>query len=431
MDRILPRARRRTWGLVLSSAVLGTLAACSKAAENRYVTGRADHGPIVAKVTASGTLSALVTVQVGSQVSGRVKEILVDFNANVTKGQVIARIDPQLYEAALEQTRANYVAAKGDLAKAKAQALDAERQYTRAKSLYGRKLIAQADLDTSQATYDAMQAGVEAAEGRVSQALAALHQAQVNLEYTTIISPINGVVISRNVDVGQTVAASLQTPTLFVIAEDLRRMQVDTSVAEADVGRLLDGMMAMFTVDAYPNERFQGKVRQIRNAATNVQNVVTYDAVIDVENPELKLKPGMTANCTFVYAQKDDAVRIPNAALRFRPSTELLARAPGGAPAKRPKAPSEMLTGTGGKEGAHQDAPSANTRTLWVQRDAGPAPVEITTGITDGVLTEVTSGEVNDGDVVVLDAVGTVPSFSPFGGGPRPGGGGGGGSRPH
>ncbi|HEY6004768.1 MAG TPA: efflux RND transporter periplasmic adaptor subunit, partial [Anaeromyxobacter sp.] len=282
-------------------------------------TARVDRGRIVAKVTATGTLSALVTVQVGSQVSGRIASLEADFNSPVKKGQVIARIDPQLFDAAVEQARANAVAAQGNLAKAKAQALDAQRQLERTRALAERKLVAQADLDTAEAGADAAKASVEAAQGSLEQTRAALHQAQVNLAYTRIVSPTNGVVISRNVDVGQTVAASLQAPTLFVIAEDLSKMQVDTSVAEADVGRLRAGMPATFTVDAFPGEVFRGNVRQVRNAPQTVQNVVTYDAVVDVSNPEQKLKPGMTATATFVYAEKDDVLRVPNAALRFRP----------------------------------------------------------------------------------------------------------------
>ncbi|HVI92482.1 MAG TPA: efflux RND transporter periplasmic adaptor subunit, partial [Anaeromyxobacter sp.] len=264
-----------------------------------FETQPADRGGVVAKVTATGTLSALVTVQVGSQVSGRLAQVLVDYNSPVKKGQLIARIDPQLFEAAVEQARANLVAARGNLAKARAQAIDADRQAKRSATLAEQKLVSEADRDTAQANADAARAQVEASNGDVAQAEASLHQAQVNLAYTRIVSPTDGVVISRNVDVGQTVAASLQAPTLFVIAEDLSRMQVDTNVAEADVGKLQDGMDATFTVDAYPTERFRGKVRQIRNAPQTVQNVVTYDAVIDVPNPDLKLRPGMTANVSF------------------------------------------------------------------------------------------------------------------------------------
>jgi HlyD family secretion protein len=351
-------------------------------------TAPVERGPIAAKVTASGTLSALVTVQVGSQVSGRVSELHADFNTPVKKGQLIARIDPQLFQAASEQARANLLAAQGNLAKARAQALDARRQAERTRALTEKKLVAQAELDTAQSNADAADASVQAAEGTVAQARAALHQAEVNLAYTRILSPTSGVVISRSVDVGQTVAASLQAPTLFVIAEDLRKMQVDTSVAEADVGRLRDGMAATFTVDAYPTEVFRGTVRQIRNAPTTVQNVVTYDAVVDVENPELKLKPGMTANVTFVYAEKDDVLKVPNAALRFRPPPGFGGAAPG-------------ARGEGGAGPAGPDR-----RTVYVLRDGSPAPVRVRTGISDGSSTEVVEGDLRPGDRAITDASG-------------------------
>ncbi len=359
---------------------------------HRYETVRVESGRIVAKVTATGTLSALVTVQVGSQVSGRIQQLFADFNTPVTKGQVIAKIDPQLFEAAVEQARANTVAAQGNLVKAQAQAVDAERQYRRARDLSERRLIAQAEVDTAQTNAAAATAQVEAAKGSVAQAQAALHQAQINLAYTDIISPTNGVVISRSVDVGQTVAASLQAPILFLIAEDLAKMQVDTSVAEADVGKLKAEMQATFTVDAYPNERFSGIVRQIRNAPQTVQNVVTYDAVIDVNNAEAKLKPGMTANVTFVYAEKEDVLRIPNAALRFHPPPELLAR---------------MQRGEhgGGRKGQESNQPER--RTVWVLRGEGmPEPVRLSTGISDGTVTEVVEGNVYAGDLLVTDTSG-------------------------
>jgi HlyD family secretion protein len=359
-----------------------------------YQTSAIDRGPIVAKVTASGTLSALVTVQVGSQVSGRIREILADFNSVVKKGQVIARLDPQLLTATLEQARANFDAAQADLLKAQVQAKDAERQLGRQRSLHEQKLTAQADFDTAQANSDVAGAQVAAAQGRVAQTRAALHQAQVNLDYATIESPIDGVVISRAVDVGQTVTASLQTPTLFVIAEDLRKMQVDTSVAEADVGRLQSGMRAYFMVDAFPNDRFEGTVRQIRNAATTVQNVVTYDAVIDVENPELKLRPGMTANVTFVYAEQQEALRTVNAALRFKPSAELLKASDGAGQ------PSLTSTARGRRQ------PSHTGRTLWVLRGQTPQPVTVKLGITDGAHTEILDGGLREGDLVITDVAG-------------------------
>ncbi|MDD5562408.1 MAG: efflux RND transporter periplasmic adaptor subunit [Thermoanaerobaculaceae bacterium] len=373
----------------------------------QFETARIDRGKIVAKVTASGSLSAIVTVQVGSQVSGRIAALYADFNSKVKKGELIAKIDPQLFQANVAQARANYVAAQGNLAKAKAQALDAERQYKRSVTLAERKLIAQADLDTAQATADAAKAGVDAAVGSVEQAKAQLHSAEVNLAYTDIISPTDGVVISRNVDVGQTVAASLQAPTLFLIAEDLRKMQVDTSVAEADIGQLRTGMSATFTVDAYPTETFVGTVRQIRNAPQTVQNVVTYDAVIDVDNSGLKLKPGMTANCTFIYAEQDDALRVPNAALRFRPPAELLAGLnPGGTTGGRgPRGAGAPAAGAAGAAPAKPGG-STDRKTVWVLRAGKPFRVAIRTGVTDGIMSEVVEGDLSVGDSVITDVSG-------------------------
>ncbi|MFI5306075.1 MAG: efflux RND transporter periplasmic adaptor subunit [Polyangiales bacterium] len=381
----------------------------SKSQDLKLDTAAVDRGPVVSKVTATGTLSALVTVQVGSQVSGRVQEIRVDFNSAVKKGQVIAKIDPQLFRAALEQGRANYTAAKANVAKSEVQAMDADRQAVRARSLAEQKLGPQADADTTEAAAAAAKAQIDASRAAVAQAEAALHQAQVNLDYTTIISPINGTVISRNVDVGQTVAASLAAPTLFVIAEDLRKMQVDSSVSEADVGKLRSGMDAMFTVDAYPGDRFRGTIRQIRNAPQTLQNVVTYDAVIDVDNTELKLRPGMTAAVTFVSASRDDALRVPNAALRFRPTPDVVARLRGEPAGKtagaRPAAGAAQPRGGGiASRGVRPSTREPSSRAVWVMRGDKPQEVTIRTGISDGTVTEVLEGALTAGDKVVTDA---------------------------
>jgi HlyD family secretion protein len=347
----------------------------------KYELATAEKGPVIAKVTASGTLSALVTVQVGSQVSGRIKELFVDFNSTVKKDQVIAKIDPQLFDAALASARANHLAARANLSRSEVGVVEATRQFDRAKTLGERNLIAKAEVDTAEANRDSAKAQVDASRAALAQTEAALKQAQVNLAYTTIVSPINGVVISRSVDVGQTVAASLQAPTLFIIAEDLRKMQVNTSVAEADVGKLVDGMAATFVVDAHPNDRFEGTVRQIRNSATTTQNIVTYDAVIDVENPDLKLRPGMTANVTFIHARSDDALRVPNAALRYRPAVD-------------PK-----------KRGPKQEL-AAGMRTVWIVGETGvPQAVAIRTGITDGTNTVVESG-LEEGAQVITGGTG-------------------------
>jgi HlyD family secretion protein len=339
-----------------------------------YETVAIDRGKIVATVTATGTLSALVTVQVGAQVSGRILELDADYNSNVTKGEVIARLDPELYQAALEQSQAGDASARANLLRAEVQAKDARSQADRAKALAEKQLLSSQDSDTAEAVARAAEAGVSASRAAVQQAEAALHQAQVNLAYCEIHSPIDGVVISRSVDVGQTDAASLSAPTLFVIAEDLTKMQVDTSVAEADIGRLEGGMPAAFTVDAWPGRKFSGTVRQIRNAPTTVQNVVTYDAVVDVDNADLALKPGMTANVTFTWASRDDAVRISNVALRYHPAD------------------------------ARPDRADGATRTVYVLKGEEVVPTPIQVGISDGTNTEVVSGELAPDDQVVTDA---------------------------
>jgi HlyD family secretion protein len=448
-----PGRRYLTLALVLLALGAGGAAAWRWRLAHRrppveFETAPVDIGRVVSRVTATGTLSALVTVQVGSQVSGRIQKLFVDFNSEVKKGELIATIDPQLFAATVEQNRANMLAAVGNAAKAAAQERDAKRQFDRARGLVDRKLIAQADFDTAEANLEVAKGQTAAADGAVAQAKAGLHQAEVNLDYTKIVSPTDGVVISRSVDVGQTVAAAMQAPTLFVIAQDLRKMQVDTSVAEADIGKLQAGMPATFTVDAYSGTRFRGRIRQIRNAAQTVQNVVTYDAVIDVDNDDLRLRPGMTANVTFIWAEKDNALRVPNAALRFRPSADILkalgmppllgsggarpggggrARAgagagPGSGPGESGAASSSAggttrganagaRPGGGGAGAANARAgwsraseDALDRRTVWLLRLGHPQSVAVRTGVSDGSLTEIVEGELHEGDVVVVDA---------------------------
>ncbi len=350
---------------------------------------------IVGRVTASGTLSALVTVQVGTQVSGRIQRLAADFNSPVKKGELVAKIDAQIFEAAEQQAQANYLSAKAAVAQAEANALNADKQYARTKALREQNLAAQMDLDTAEANVAVSHAAVDAAKAGIAQVLASLHQAQVNLSYTNIVSPIDGVVISRNVDVGQTVAASLSAPTLFTIAQDLTKMQVDTNVAEGDVGRLQVGMKTYFTVDSFPGQQFLGKIRQIRNAATTVQNVVTYDAVIDVDNPDLKLRPGMTANVTVVYAERKGALSVSNAALRFRPPPALAGSSAALDDSHR--------RGRGGPASTDSAAPESHT--VWALRDGSPHAATIHTGLTDGSVTEVIDGDLSESDQVVVDAV--------------------------
>src|SRR5262245_4570097 len=286
-----------------------------------YQTAVAEKTNVVSRVSTSGSLQAVVTVDVGSQVSGRVQELYADFNSKVKKGERIAKIDPSLFHAAVVQAEANVMAARANVTKLTVTAEDAERQATRAEEVFRQQLISETERDNSVATARSARAAVDQAVGQLAQSKASLEQARTNLRYTDIVSPTDGVVISRAVNVGQTVAASLSAPVIFTIAQDLRKMEVHTNVAESDIGRLKKEMRVSFTVDAYPGEPFRGSIRDIRNAAQVVQNVVTYDAVIDVENPDLKLKPGMTATVSVVTDRRPDVLTVPNAALRFRPET--------------------------------------------------------------------------------------------------------------
>src|SRR5262245_54508415 len=404
-------------------------------------------GPVTAAISATGTLNAVITVQVGSQVSGQVKELYADFNSQVTKGQVIARIDPEIFEAKVNQStaqvhaarpavltqksaversradlgnaRAAEAVARAQTAKGQVAVADSRRDLGRKRDLRNQGFIAQADEDTAQAVFDsavaqhdankaqelAQQAGVRSAEAalkvaeaqlmsataQVGQNEAALRQAQLDLEHTIIRAPVDGVVVSRTVDVGQTVAASLQAPTLFTIAQDLTKMQVDTNVDEADVSRVKVGMRVSFTVDSFPGQVFAGEIVQIRKAPQVVQNVVTYDVVVSAQNPDQKLLPGMTANVRIVTEQRSDVLRVPNAALRFRPP---------GVEAERPQRPGAGAMPGGGR------GPSGSPRAggagglsgrVWVVGSAGKLEaVSIKLGITDGTNTEVVEGPLQD-----------------------------------
>jgi len=282
-------------------------------------------GEIIDTVGATGTLQAVTTVQVGSQVSGNISFLGADFNSIVHKGQVIARLDPALFQAAVEQARANLAKSKADVEHNQVALVDAQQKYTRARELAARNLIPQSDLDAAKIAVDSAQATLLSSQAAVSQAQANLNQAQVNLDHTVITAPIDGIVIQRSVDVGQTVAASMQAPTLFVIAADLTKMQVNANIDEADVGRIRPGQTVSFHVDAYPTEEFHGTVAQIRLQPVVVQNVTTYGTIINVPNDDLKLKPGMTANLKVEIAKRSDVLRVANAALRFRPTADTFA----------------------------------------------------------------------------------------------------------
>src|SRR5688572_10600479 len=317
-------------------------------------TARVTRGDLAETVGATGTLQAVTTVQVGTQVSGTIQELNADFNSLVRKGQVLARLDPSLIQSQIEQARANLIRAEADLERLRVALDDARSKLTRARELSEKKLIAQMELEAAEVAVRSAEAQLRSQQAGVTQSQASLRQNQVNLAHTVIESPIDGLVISRNVDVGQTVAASMSAPTLFVLAADLTKMQVLASLDESDVGRIRPGQDVRFRVDAFPTDEFTGSVTQVRLQPTTVQNVVTYQTVIDVPNPGLKLKPGMTANVNIEIARRSDVLRVPNAALRFRPTAETFA-ALGQTP---PPAP----TGGGRGRGAGSGPDSRNTQ---------------------------------------------------------------------
>ena len=385
-------------GLLVVAAIVRQ---CRNGGAANYQTATITRGPITQAVTATGTLNPVVNVQVGSQVSGNIAKLFVDFNSQVKAGQVVAQIDPALFQAAVTQ-------AEGDLANAQATLELAKVNAKRIQELFAKKTSSEADVDQATATLHQSEANVKIKQG-------ALDKVRADLEHCTITSPIDGVVISRSVDVGQTVAASLQAPIIFAIANDLTKMQIDANVAEADIGVVKIDQNVDFTVDAFPMQTFHGKVVQVRNAPITVQNVVTYDTVIGVSNPDLKLKPGMTANVSIVIEHKDDVLQIKNAALRYRP--------PDATPVEtRKTGTSRMGRPAGGRSGGvHEGA----ERTVYVLPSGAtrPQPAQIKTGISDGIVTEVVEG-LKEGDRVVTAELSSAmaapsPATNPFGGGSR------------
>lgn len=373
--------------------------------EPPYLTVPASRANVRQVVSSTGTLQAVTTVQVGSQVSGTIAKLSADFNSKVAKGQVVAQLDQSKFAARVEETRANLLSAQATLAKSKVTVQDTERTLKRTQELKMRELVSQSELDAAQTAFDAAKSQMNVSQAQVGQAQAALNQANIDLGYTVIRSPVDGIVISRNVDVGQTVAASLSAPTLFTIANDLTRMEVHTNVDEADVGNIYEGQEVSFTVDAHPRRRFRGKVHQVRNAPQVIQNVVTYDAVVRINNKELLLKPGMTANVQFLVSEKEDVLTIPNMALRFKPpedksETEDLLRQAQGRVAPRV---GQRRTSRGGGSGVG-GGEGRNVRQvrIYVLREDKAQPVEVQAGITDGSKTEVVAGPLNADDPVII-----------------------------
>ncbi|HZQ68809.1 MAG TPA: efflux RND transporter periplasmic adaptor subunit [Terriglobales bacterium] len=443
---------RRHWmiaGLVVIAIALFAAFQFKGNDKPQYFTSKVDRGDIRQVVEATGTINAVITVQVGSQVSGTISRLFADFNSRVKKGQVIAQIDPQLFEGALLQAKAdlanakaNLVSAQANLEKAKATAVQTRSDFERISGLAKEGVMspqqldqARANADTAEAAVSAAAAGITQAAAQVQQKEAAVRVAQTNLDYTTIHAPIDGTVIARNVDVGQTVAASLQAPTLFTIAQDLTKMQVYASTDESDVGMIRPGQVVSFKVDAYPKDTFSGKVSQVRMNATTVQNVVTYNTIIDFDNPELKLFPGMTAYITLPVANAKDVMRVSNGALRYKPDLKadeiralyqkygLNSDGPeqasgaggpnaGGATGKQYRARTQGTEGGGGNAAAQTHAPRVDVAVVWKLRgDKTLEPVRVRTGITDHTLTEVVQvlkGELKDGDELVTGSITTT-----------------------
>ena len=375
-QQTLPRHRRRAPIVIGMVGVLTLLAAAlwhwwsNDPVNGHYKTVTIDRGPITALVTATGAVNPVISVQVGSQVSGKIAKLYADFNSVVREGQVLASIDQKPYQAKVSQAKAALKSAQAGLAKARNMLVQKTLELNRMAALRKEQFVAQADLDLARTNARDAEAQVDVADAQVDQAKATLASAELDLGYTTIFSPVNGTVVSRNVEEGQTVVASFQTPTLFVLAQDLTHMQVIANVSESDIGGVTEGKSADFRVDAYPRESFHGIVTQVRNAPVSIQNVVTYDVIISVDNPDLKLKPGMTANITIVTARNEDALRAPNAALRFR------------------------MPGV---------AVDRKTPQLWVLDASGHVrSVPVSLGIADSLYTDITSSEVHEGESAIV-----------------------------
>ncbi len=371
--------------------------------EVSYKTAKIERGTIVSTVAATGNLSAVTTVSVGTQVSGTIQKLYVDYNSRVKKGQAIAEIDPSLFTAAVEQSQGNYLTAEANLQKARVTVVDAERTFARNKKLLSDGIISQGDFDVAETALQSAKAAIKAAEGSVAQSKGALLQAKTNLRYSTIRSPVDGVVISRAIDVGQTVAASFQTPTLFTIAQDLTKMQIEVSVDEADISRIQLAQKASFTVDSYPEQTFHGKVVQIRSAPIITQNVVTYVVVVNVDNSDLKLKPGMTANVSVVVAQKDEVLKLPPAALRFKPKSK-----GDDAKVKVAGAPPQRAAGGGSTGGSKGGAAKGKDRSqqVYLLKEGKPVAVAVKTGIANNSSIELVESSLKDGDEVVVEQIG-------------------------
>ena len=387
--------KRRILGLIGVAAVallaLGATWLWRRSGTDQFVTTPVAKSDLARSIAATGAVNPVTTVQVGTYVSGPIQTLSCDFNTRVKAGQRCAQIDPRPYQIALDQARANLIAAQAQLTKDRASLDYARSVHENDRGLVEQGVVSRETADNDRSAYEQARATIALDEATIAQRKSALDAAQVNLDYTDIVSPVDGVVVSRNVDVGQTVAASFQTPTLFLIAQDLTQMQVDASVSESDIGDVKVGQTANFTVEAYAGRTFEGRVAQLRQAPITVQNVVTYDVVIGVANGDLALLPGMTANVHIVTEEHADVLAVPLQALRFHPR---------------------------GAAAAHEDEPADGAKRIWVLRDGEPVPVAVQTGIDDGTSIEVTGGELAAGDQVIVDRTGergrTNARRSPF-----------------
>lgn len=333
----------------------------------RYMTEPIKKRTITQIVEATGTIEPVNTVDIGSQVSGMINEIYVDYNSEVKKGQLLAQIDTSLFEAQLQQSLANINNAKASLAKNKAVLDYDTKTYKRYKNLYARNLVSKNDLDSAESAYRSDLANVQAAQASIMQAQANYDTASANMRYTKIISPVDGIVISKEVEVGQTVAASFQTPTLFTVAEDLTNMRIETSVSEADIGKVKEGQQVEYTLDGYPDSVFKGTVSQVRLSPTTESNVVTYTVIISVENDDGKLMPGMTANVSIITSREEDVLTVPNMALKFT---------------------------------LKDNTQKYEQKGIWVQRNGKPERINIKTGLSNDMYTQIITDEVKEGDLV-------------------------------
>jgi HlyD family secretion protein len=432
----------------------------------KYRTEAVGRGDIEALVTTSGTLNPVVTVEVGSQVSGKIAKINVDFNSQVKKGDVLAELDLSILQSKIDQNNANFLSAQASLERSQVTLDNLQKKFERSRTLFEKNLISYEEKEAAEASYLSAKTDVTSAKARLEQAKSQLESSKLDLSYAIIRSPIDGVVISRDMNVGQTVAASFQAPKLFSIANDLSKMQVECTVDEADIGKVAEGQKVRFTVDAFPDDSFNGTVKQVRYSPTISQNVVTYTTIVDVDNPGMKLRPGMTATVSIITGEAKNALRVPNSALRFTPTLPaaelakimkesfeaMMAKrqaegasgqpdqAPSGgdapsaqaAPsgASRPEGQGEGRRGGGMMfmQGAGQGAPGGGSRggrqpsRVWVQDAAGKLRmVFLRPGVTDNSYTEILRSELKEGDLVIIGENGTTPGSSAQGGPPRGG----------